>query len=334
MNKDAIDLFCGCGGLTLGLALAGFDVVAGADAWKPAIETYRANNPAHEALEMDLSDEDATYGLILRYRPFLVAGGPPCQDFSIAGAKTEGQRADMTVKYARAIARAKPPAFIMENVPRASLSDAYRTARKVFKDAGYGVTTRVVDAIEAGVPQYRKRLFMVGMLGEKDGFLETEFMTDVPCLPVTVKEHLDDAIKAEFYYRHPRTYGRRAIYSVHEPSPTIRGVNRPRPASYRKHPADKADPEEAEALDYRQRALIQTFPPSYIWPDGFKKSEYDLMVGNAVPVLLAAHVAGKLFRFAAEVRNMFEADVVYLHDPATRTGPAVEEQQEFLLAAE
>lgn len=329
MKKDAIDLFCGCGGLTLGLALAGFDVVAGADAWKPAIETYRANYPGHDAIEADLSDEESAYRLIKDYEPFLVAGGPPCQDFSIAGTKTEGERADMTVRYARAIARARPPAFLMENVPRAALSSAFKSAMGIFREAGYGVTTRVVDAIEVGVPQFRKRLFVVGMLGEPDGFLEPDFLLDVPSRPVTVKEYLGNAVTAEFYYRHPRTYGRRAIYSVHEPSATIRGVNRPRPSNYRKHPGDKAEPHMADALDFRQRALIQTFPDTYIWPEGFKRSDYDLMIGNAVPMLLAAHVARKLFRFAGEHRKMFEQDVVRLDEPDT-----AEEPREFLLAAE
>src|SRR5690606_28035498 len=161
-----------------------------------------------------------------------------------------------------------------------------------------------------------------------------EFMAQAPCRPVTVKEHLGDAIGDGFYYRHPRTYGRRAIYSVHEPSPTIRGVNRPRPSNYRKHPLDKAEPHEAEALDFRQRALIQTFPESYIWPEGFKRSDYDLMIGNAVPMLLAAHVARKLFDFADRQKNMFGPDVVYLDEPAREDLAAKEPQMDFLLAAE
>lgn len=307
MNRDAVDLFCGCGGLSLGLAAAGFDVVAGVDSWQPAISVYRMNNPGHKSIRFDLSDEDGTVSLVRRHAPFLVAGGPPCQDFSSAGDRVEGLRADLTVKFANVVARTRPQAFLMENVPRAALSEAYKTARTIFNGAGYGVTLKVVDAAFCGVPQSRKRLFMIGMLDEADGFLD--LLLDERIIggkPLTMRQHFGKSLPFEHYYRHPRTYGSRAIYSIDEPSATIRGVNRPMPSTYSRHHLDSVKPGPGvRALTHRERALIQTFPESYIWPDEtrIRKAELEQMIGNAVPVNLAAEVSGVLYRFAEEKEN-------------------------------
>lgn len=330
MSRDAVDLFCGCGGLTLGLAKAGFDVVAGVDSWKAAISVYRKNFPAHDGHWFDLSDENGTVEIVESYAPFLVAGGPPCQDFSAAGVRVEGSRADLTVKFASVIARSRPPAFIMENVPRASLSTAYKTAEEIIRKAGYGVTKRVIDASLCGVPQKRKRLFMIGMLGQPDGFLDFYFDFDSVAPKVTtVREYMGDEIDVDHYYRHPRTYGSRAIYSVDEPSATIRGVNRPRPSTYRKHKMDTADPCDANALTTYQRARIQTFPKSYIWSDDVPRAAIEQMIGNAVPVDMAAYVAGVLYRFAEQVMPQ-EQEYPYLDQKPEQP----EEQFEYRIAAE
>src|SRR3546814_17314607 len=81
----AVDLFAGCGGLSLGLKEAGIDVAAAFDAWSAAIKAYRRNLRDHPALLWDLSDVIGTVAAIRSLCggvPDLVAGGPPCPDFS------------------------------------------------------------------------------------------------------------------------------------------------------------------------------------------------------------------------------------------------------------
>lgn len=103
-------------------------------------------------------------------------------------------------------------------------------------------------------------------------------------------QYCGDAITTQYYYRHPRNYSRRAIYSIHEPSPTIRGVNRPIPQGYKGHPADAiADLTQVRPLTTRERSLIQTFPPTFHLIG--TKSHLEQMIGNAVPVKLAEYVA-------------------------------------------
>lgn len=293
MRPRTVDLFCGCGGLSAGLASEGFDVVAGIDSWEPALRVYGANS-SHSAIQHDLSDEAGTLGIVSKYRPDVIAGGPPCQDFSSAGKREEGRRADLTPSFARLVAAVKPRAFIMENVSIAGKSRAYATATEIFRSAGYGLTVRVLDASLCGVPQKRKRLFMVGALGAVDGFLDGALDGGLSKTPMTLRDYFGDSLGFEHYYRHPRSYHRRAVFSIDDPSPTIRGVNRPKPANYNKHEGDPVDPETVRAMTFRERALVQTFPESYAWPEGMAKTDLEQMVGNAVPVGLAAYVGRHL----------------------------------------
>ncbi|MDR3205531.1 MAG: DNA cytosine methyltransferase [Candidatus Methanoplasma sp.] len=160
----AVELFSGCGGMSLGFMNAGFEMVAAYEYWDAAIACYEKNFN-HPVRKADLSDADAAARLIKDDSPDVIIGGPPCQDFSAAGKRVESDRASLTKRYAMIVAAVKPPFFVMENVGRSSKSEAYAEARKVFKDAGYGLTERVLDASLCGVPQKRKRFICVGAQG-------------------------------------------------------------------------------------------------------------------------------------------------------------------------
>lgn len=192
----------------------------------------------------------------------------------------------------------------MENVSRAKLSAAYTEARKLFKAAGYGLTEQVLDASKCGVPQNRKRFFCIGALGEVDGFLDTYLAANQSVLPLTVRNFFaqnEYELSFDYYYRHPRSYSRRAIFSVDEPAATIRGVNRPKPPDYKKHKNDATAPDGINALTVTQRALIQTFPPTFRFCDNQAIAEQ--LIGNAVPVNLAFHVARALSAFENKEEN-------------------------------
>ena len=83
-----IDLFAGCGGLSLGFQKAGFTIVAAFDNWIPAIDVYR-NNFSHPIFNVDLSRE-SNQEILAQYNPEIIVGSPPCQDFSSAGKRDEG----------------------------------------------------------------------------------------------------------------------------------------------------------------------------------------------------------------------------------------------------
>jgi len=154
----------------------------------------------------------------------------------------------------------------MENVERARNSNAYAYARKLLKAAGYGLTEVTLDESYCGVPQKRKRFFSIGSLGQEDGFLEEDISGSMSDKEMSVRDYFGNTLDIEYYYRHPRNYNRRAIYSIDEPAPTIRGVNRPIPQGYPGHPNDACDVGKCtRSLTTLERALVQTFPPDYKW---------------------------------------------------------------------
>ena len=107
---------------------------------------------------------------------------------------------------------------------------------------------------------------------------------------MTVRDYFGKNIDTDFYYRHPRNYSRRAVYSIDESSPTIRGVNRPIPKGYPGHPGDPVNvSKKVRPLTTLERSQIQTFPKDFIWSGC--KTDIEQMIGNAVPVNLAKFVA-------------------------------------------
>lgn len=161
MPFSVVDLFSGCGGLSRGFENAGFEVVAAFDNWKPAVEAYKRNF-SHPIYDIDLSSNEALK-IIEQLRPDIIVGGPPCQDFSHAGKRDENQgRADLTISFAKIVTTIKPKYFIMENVDRALKSNRYAEAKQIFEKNGYILSEHVLDASLCGVPQKRKRLFVIG----------------------------------------------------------------------------------------------------------------------------------------------------------------------------
>ena len=301
MEKDKIrtvDLFSGCGGMSLGFQNKGFNVLAAFDNWKPAVDVYKENFD-HPIYDFDLSTDDSKE-FIKDLNPNLIIGGPPCQDFSSAGKRDDTLgRADLTISYANIVKSVRPEMFVMENVERIKKSGILRQAIQIFKDAGYGLTMEVLDASLCGVPQARKRFFMVGRLNESDNFLTPYFQKNLSNRPMTVHDYLGDSLGIKNYYRHPRSYKRRGVFSIYEPSATIRGVNRPIPAGYPKHSGDPVDiTENVRPLTTIERSYIQTFPKSFKFNG--TKTNLEQVIGNAVPIKLGEYVAKCIVEYLAD----------------------------------
>jgi DNA (cytosine-5)-methyltransferase 1 len=286
---ETVDLFSGCGGLSLGFQNAGFEILAAFDKWEPAVKVYKENFN-HPIYDTDLgSDEGLEF--VKSLKPKMIIGGPPCQDFSSAGKRDETMgRADLTISYANIVASAKPEWFVMENVERITKSHILKDALKIFKKAGYGISYQVLDASFCGVPQARKRFFLVGHKNSADGFLNPYFTKNLSSKPMTLFDFFGKSLGVEYYYRHPRSYARRGVFSIYEPSPTIRGVNRPIPKGYPRHEGDPVEiSDKVRPLTTKERSLIQTFPKDFIFNGS--KTDLEQIIGNAVPVKLGEYVA-------------------------------------------
>lgn len=290
----AIDLFAGCGGMTQGFQDAGHEVVAGFDHWKPALEIYAANFN-HPIYDLDLADAVAAKTL-MQFEADAIIGGPPCQDFSISGKRHQGERANLTVQFGRLVAQVRPSWVVFENVYNVTRFESLSRMKTVLSEAGYGLSETVLDASYFGAPQARKRYFLVGKLGERDGFFDEKLLEGRDEVPMTVRDYLGDRLQTDFYYMHPRSYKRRAVFSIDEPAATIRGINRPIPKNYVAHRGDAARIEDGvRALTTRERALIQTFPDHFKLPGA--KTNVELAIGNAVPPKLAFHLASRISEY-------------------------------------
>lgn len=292
----AVDLFCGCGGLSLGLTRAGITLCAAYDAWGKAVEVYRSNIDDHPCFEFNLADADLAAEHIRDFAPELIAGGPPCQDFSHAGRRTEGRNASLTESFGSIINSVLPNYFLMENVDRAQSSEAYLSFKTQVTNAGYDIVERVIDASLVGVPQRRKRFFCVGVKNGEARAIGEYLDSNLARTPTTIRDYLGDELGVEHYYRHPRNYNRRGVFSIDEPSPTVRGVNRPVPSGYQGHHGDTAKVTKTlRPLSTLERARLQTFPKGFRFEG--TKTDLEQMIGNAVPVDLAKYVGSSICNF-------------------------------------
>jgi len=295
-----VDLFSGAGGLSLGFCNAGFKIITAYDNWPEAIKTYKENFLNHRAKVIDLVElSNPKHPEILflkKEKPEVIMGGPPCQDFSQAGSRNgNGEKGNLTPVFARIITTIRPEWVVMENVNtiKSIGKEQLKICIDILKEADYGLTLKILNAKDYGVPQNRKRLFLIGRLNGRDeemsSVLESKKIGEI-----TVREYYPEIAHGknatEYYYRHPRTYGRRAIFSIDEVSPTIRGVNRPIPGTYKFHEGDKIkDKSLVRPLTYKERAILQSFPPDFKWTGS--KANNEQLIGNAVPPKLASVIA-------------------------------------------
>ncbi|MDJ0843330.1 MAG: DNA cytosine methyltransferase [Crocosphaera sp.] len=305
-----IDLFAGCGGLSLGFQNAGYTLLAAYDNWEPAVNVYRKNFN-HPIYQWDLSQYELYLEKLKSFNPDLIIGGPPCQDFSSAGKRDENLgRGDLTIAFSQIITQILPKVFVLENVSRFNKTNKYREAKTILKQAGYGITEKVLDASLCGVPQKRKRFFWIGIYQGKEDELISHLEKNLSQKSMTVRDYLGDQLEIEYYYRHPRSYKRRAIFSIDEPSPTIRGVNRPIPKTYQKHPGDVVSlSSQVRPLTTQERSYLQTFPNNFVWEGS--KTNLEQMIGNAVPVKLAEYVANAILDYFSR-SNMIQVQQLCL----------------------
>ena len=300
-----VELFAGIGGMGLGLKQAKMQILTGYEYWNAAADVWE-HNAKTPAFQLDLGNVAAAALHISAASPDLIAGGPPCQDFSEAGKGVLGKNAAMTQAYAMIIAVVRPEWFIFENTRRAPLSLNYRQARAIWKRAGYGLTEVLLDASYYNVPQTRKRFFTIGRLGEIDQFLESALLAAASTKQTVVQSILDpdrfpddrEMIARTGYFVRPYTGGK-GVHRLDRPAPTVIRSTTGRPnKAYRTnpHPTDHIAYEVAWQLTSHQAMRIQGFPADFeiVGPRRLAKGKTEYsdrdtmqMIANAVPPPLA-----------------------------------------------
>lgn len=328
---SAIDLFCGCGGLTQGLRDAGFRVLGAVDNDDYALEAYRANHSRVRVWSSDIRRISATRmrrALKLRKGQLaLLAGCPPCQGFSTVrtlngSRKIEDERNDLLFDFLRFVRAFRPRAVMLENVPR--LADDPRFGRFVSKlrSLKYGVEHRIVNAADHGVPQRRRRLILLARANNGN--------VDFPAAKaeiVTVRQVIGDLLPAgksgDPLHDMPERRSEK-VSKLIALVPKDGGSRSDLPARHRLKCHQNLDgfydiygrmtwddvaptitsgchnpskgrflhPVRNRAITLREAAVLQGFPVKYRFPAEIKKERVALMIGNALPPpLIAAHAS-------------------------------------------
>ena len=190
-----LDLFCGCGGLSSGFEKQDFKVLAGIDNWSDSLITFERNHNGAKGLLMDLADFDPkelkrTFGKV-----DVIVGGPPCQGFSISGKRNPNDpRNRLYLGFVETVAELKPKAFLLENVPNLVSMAGGKIKDQIIKDftdLGYDVKYKIMLASDYGVPQNRRRVVFLGMLGGNNFEFPEPIFTDKE-KKITAKQALSD----------------------------------------------------------------------------------------------------------------------------------------------
>lgn len=196
-----IDLFCGCGGFTLGMQRAGFQCLAAIDFNAEAIATLKANIPeVNHSLERDLTsfspkDLETLMGTA---HIDVIVGGPPCQGFSTARQRDgsnhgvrlkEDHRRHLYREFLRFVEHFQPKVFVIENVlgiRTAAGGEYFTRVQKDSRDLGYRVHGQIEDSWELGVPQKRRRQLIIGVRNDLHGYFPSELKPAPRAEPRTV----------------------------------------------------------------------------------------------------------------------------------------------------
>lgn len=174
----AISLFCGAGGMDVGVQNAGFKIVAANELDAYACKTYRENHKDTILYEGDIENNFDAIGTHKNID--LVIGGPPCQGFSIAGKMDpDDPRSKLVFSFCDVIERVMPKAFIMENVKALGSLEKFKSIReKIFErmlSKGYTMSMVILNAKDFGVPQSRERVFIIGVYGKSKQITYSDF---------------------------------------------------------------------------------------------------------------------------------------------------------------
>lgn len=293
-----VSMFSGCGGMDLGF-VGGFDVFGHHYSRLPfqivwanehnakACATYRRNigKEIHCADVWDALES-------LPDRADVLIGGFPCQDISVNGkrAGANGKRSGLYRAMIEAIKRTKPKVFVAENVGSLLMScnsESYQQVMKDFGELGYTLSCEPYEAANYGVPQTRHRVFIVGTSKEARPFVQPPAERDRSTW-MTAREAIGDLenLKENPAFNHVWSRANKSpeqgdrILKADRPGYTIRAEC---------HGNIQYHYRLQRRMSMREAARVQSFPDSFIFESMLRETERQ--VGNAVPPVLAWHVA-------------------------------------------
>ncbi len=312
-----VDLFAGAGGLSQGFRDAGFRSVYAVEMDPAAAETYRIN------FDHPVFDKPIERLHRIPFRAELVIGGPPCQGFSPLGKMSptykHGSMNQLWRHFMRIVRQLSPLAFVIENVPELLKSPEYSELERSAGRSGYRLASGILNAADFGVPQNRRRAFIVGVKrGDPALPMPTnhratvrDAISDLPLEPTGKDWHIgrSPTPKSLERYKCIPPGGNRFDLMKTRPDLTPRcWLNKPtgstdvfgrlewdkpaltiRTEFFKPEKGCYLHPQAHRPITHREAARLQTFPDSFIFYGS--KIEVAKQIGNAVPPKLARAVA-------------------------------------------
>jgi DNA (cytosine-5)-methyltransferase 1 len=330
-----LDAFCGAGGLSLGFELAGWETAFAFDSDPIAVDTFNKNHAGHASVmdAIEVSGQDLLeLSTLAPGECDLLAGGPPCQGFSLQRrGLREDPRSELVLRYIDWIQELNPKAFVLENVHAIrSVRGSHLIAevRAFAEGAGYATHVETLDAVDYDVPQIRRRAFLVGAARGRRFEWPTpasarltvrDAIADLPSPPEDgsphrlIANHYREArlspINRERIRAVPEGGGREDLplhlqldchKSGHRHLDTYGRMAWDRPAPTITARFDSftrgrfGHPVEDRSITLREGARLQGFPDSFVFLGN--REDGARMIGNAVPPPLATHVARSITR--------------------------------------
>jgi DNA (cytosine-5)-methyltransferase 1 len=333
-NLTAIDLFSGCGGLSLGLKRAGFRVIAAIDNDALACATYRANHKRTRVIETDIRDPAASPEALMQdlgLRPgdlSLLAGCPPCQGFSSlrtlnGGKDIDDPMNDLLFEVVRYVNVLQPRAIMIENVPGLAADPRIEAFRRCLDAAGYRSTYRVFDAADYGTPQRRRRMIFLALRDHQPVFADPirrkrtvrQTIAALPPPGTTADPAHDYLVRhaphvVELIRRVPRDGGSRKSLGARSQLVCHRKCDgffdvygrmawkRPAPTitggCINPSKGRFVHPEQDRAITLREAAMLQGFPKTYHFDVSKGRYPTAQLIGNAFPPKFAEHHARRI----------------------------------------
>lgn len=304
-----VSLFSGAGGLDMGFNNAGFNVLWANDIDKDACETHKLWSKSlvvcGDIGKIDLNTVPSSD---------VIAGGFPCQGFSLAGPrKLDDSRNTLYKHFVNLVELKKPKIFIAENVKGLLSMGEGKIIEAIiedFKDKGYKVSTYLVNAKDYEVPQDRQRVIIIGIRNDiKEEFVFPRKINKQISLKETFKgldEPKDDEICMEGFSSRYMSRNRKRDWddvSFTIPAQAKQIALHPSSPNMIKVDKDlwKFGEGKTRRLSYKEASLIQTFPKEMIFC-GNLNSKYK-QIGNAVPVKLAEHIAKSIYLFLEKLED-------------------------------
>ncbi|NCO76635.1 MAG: DNA cytosine methyltransferase [Cyanobacteria bacterium] len=318
-NYNFVDLFSGAGGMSQGLSDAGLNPIISVEINEIASATYQKNFPScfHICDDINKFRPKEILDLINAPEIHLIAGGPPCQGFSVAGKRKEDDpRNYLFREFIRVVSEINPWYVVMENVPGILTMKNGAIKENIFQafeEIGYRVSVAILETASFGVPQIRPRaIFIANRFKQNNPYPKPQLLpheykpiesviADLPEYdPIPEINHQWTRHSPQYMERLAKVGYGESLYESYADAFKRQYPGKPSMTIKENHGGTHIHPHLNRVISAREMARLQSFPDSFIFEGTMKKAMWQ--IGNAVPPRLAECIAYALIPYLDKIK--------------------------------